>query len=294
MLLIVQHIELLLKNHDFVILPNIGGFVASAQAARQEEGTLYPPCKVLGFNPTLTYNDGLLAQSIAQEKGYSIEQANTLIVGQTQQLRQQLQQRGLYDMGTLGTLQQTPQGIGFIPHPHGLKLASSYGLEPVYFPTLSKTVPLQNPVAVATATTAKVIPLHKRHQNFAVACIAAILILLMIPVNLSHKQIESRATFVAPPAFEEVVIVPQSWLEEQVACTPYHVVIGSFNSEAKALKFLKELPSSLSNSEVIYSEGRFRIIAASFSTEDLGNAGIERIASTYPAFKDAWLLHYNP
>ena len=79
MLQILQHIEPLLQNHDFVVIPSLGGFVASMQGAKCQEDTIYPPCKAVGFNPTLTYNDGLLAQAIAQESGCTIHKANNLV-----------------------------------------------------------------------------------------------------------------------------------------------------------------------------------------------------------------------
>jgi hypothetical protein len=44
----------------------------------------------------------------------------------------------------------------------------------------------------------------------------------------------------------------------------------------------------------VYSDNRFRIIADSYETEDLGNIGLQEIAKKYPQFKDAWLLEYNP
>lgn len=290
---VLSHIESLLANHPFVILPTIGGFVTSIQASYRQEDTLYPPCKALGFNPTLTYNDGLLAQSIAQANNWTVEQANQIIVEEAQQIRQHIQSWGHLSMGKLGTLIRTAQGIGFEPTAQGLPLAESYGLQPIYFPVIKGIVTAPTRTTTKSATQAKVVALPHKRRNFAVACVAAILLLLMIPANLTHQPHQHRAMFVPPPAFEEVVIMPQVLAEEEPVCTPYHVVIGSFHTQAKALKFLKELPSSLKNCQIVYSDNRFRIIAASYTTEELGNKGIEQIAQTYPAFKDAWLLHYQ-
>lgn len=290
---VITHIEHLLQNHDFVILPNIGGFVASAHASHQKEDTFYPPCKVVGFNPTLTYNDGLLAQAIAKANAISLEQANSIINQEVSQITQQLHRQGCFVFGKLGTLTLHAQGIGFEPCETGISVSLSYGLLPVYFPGVQaeKTT---TPAANTTQVKSNVVPLKQRRFNYAAACVAVILILLMIPVNFTKQQFESRATFVAPPAFEEVVITPQVAEQAEPECTPYHVVIGSFYTQAKALKFLKEVPSSLKDCQIVYSDNRFRIVAASFTTEELGNQGMEQIAKTYPAYKDAWLLHYNP
>ena len=91
---------------------------------------------------------------------------------------------------------------------------------------------------------------------------------------------------------EEVVITPE--VEEEIICTPYHAVIGSFNSQAKAIKFLSEIPKELSNSKIVYSDNRFRIITDSYETEEIGEIEIEKFAKKYPQFKDVWLLEYNP
>ena len=36
-----------------------------------------------------------------------------------------------------------------------------------------------------------------------------------------------------------------------------------------------------SNSKIVYSDNRFRIIADSYETEDLGNLGLQKIAKKY-------------
>ena len=295
MLRILQYIEPLLENHDFVVIPTLGGFVASAQPAHNHMGMLYPPCKKVGFNPTLTYNDGLLGQAIAQHENCTLQKANQLLAQEALVLHQQLRLYKHLVVGKLGCLHLTETGIDFEPNANGIAVNTSYGLTPVYFPAIT---PVQQPaVPVSQPKTAIKKPLalpQRASSRFAVACVAAVLILLMIPVNFTRQQHESRAMFVPPAAFEEVVITPQQAPAEHATCQHYHAVIGSFSAKAKAYKFLSEIPSSLGECKIIYSEHRFRIVAASFATEEEGNAGIEQIAQAYPAYKDVWLLHYNP
>lgn len=295
MLQLLQHIEPLLRDHDFVVIPSLGGFVASMQPARYKDGMLYPPCKKVGFNPTLTYNDGLLAQTIAQQNHCTLPEANEQIEKEVLALHQQLRLWKHVKMGQLGCLHQTEKGIDFEPDANGIPVNTSYGLTPVYFPEIKQETPAVVAPAPQPTAIKKALPLPAgASSRFAAACIAVVLFLLMIPVNFNRQQQDSRAMFVPPPAFEEVVITPQTVVEETAVCNHFHVVIGSFYTKAKAYKFLSELPSSLSDSKIIYSEHRFRIIAASYPTEELGIAGIEQIADTHPSFKDAWLLHYNP
>jgi hypothetical protein len=289
----------LLKDHDFVVIPSLGGFVASLQPARWQNGMLYPPSKMIGFNPTLTYNDGLLAQTIAQHNGCSLEDANTLLKSEVTILQQQLHIWKRISLGNLGYLYQTENGIDFKPYKNSLSISSAYGLTSVYFPVINYTNTATQKAITPTAPINRplVLPTH-RSSRFTAACVAIILLFMMIPVNITNQRQESMAMILPSTVIEEVMTQPETTPEPTIIqtepCTPYHVVIGSFNTEAKAIKFTKELPSSLANSKIVYSENRFRIVAASFTTEEEGNAGIEQIAQAYPAYKDAWLLHYNP
>ena len=65
MIELAQHIEILLLENDCVIVPGLGGFVAHYTPAMRvaEENVFLPPTRIIGFNPQLKMNDGLLVQS---------------------------------------------------------------------------------------------------------------------------------------------------------------------------------------------------------------------------------------
>lgn len=285
-----NHIENLLREHDFVIIPAFGGFVASENSAQMENGYLLPPSRTIGFNPELTYNDGLLAQEIAKTEGLSLIEANNYLAEKVEKLNTTLKTFKHLSFASIGTFHLNGEKVNFEPAQTNKLLKSSFGLQAFYFPELtSNTITLSEKVKTDAKTKeAKAV----RRFNYVAACVAAILLLLLIPVNFNQKQVVYRATFVPITALEEVVVTPE--VEEEVICTPYHAVIGSFNTQAKALKFLSELPKGLKNSKIVYSDHRFRIIADSYETEDLGNLGLQQIAKKYPQFRDVWLLNYNP
>ena len=66
MLELVRHIEYLLTEHDCVLVPGLGGFVLQYVPARfsEDRKSIQPPGKQITFNSSLSYNDGLLAQSL--------------------------------------------------------------------------------------------------------------------------------------------------------------------------------------------------------------------------------------
>lgn len=283
-----NHIENLLRKHDFVIIPAFGGFVASEESAQMQDGYLLPPSRTIGFNPELTYNDGLLAQEIAKAEGMGLIEANNYIAEKVEKLNTTLKTFKHLSFANIGTFHLNGEKASFEPAPTNNLLKSSFGLQAFYFPEIhSNTISLTEKVKAEKQENKA-----NRTFNYAVACVAAILLLLLIPVNFNQKQVVYRATFVPITALEEVIITPE--VEEEVVCTPYHAVIGSFNTQAKALKFLSELPNELKDSKIVYSDHRFRIIADSYETEDLGNLGLQKIAKKHPQFRDVWLLNYNP
>lgn len=285
-----NHIENLLRKHDFVLVPAFGGFVASENSAQMENGYLLPPTRTVGFNPDLNYNDGLLAQEVAKAEGISLVEANNFIAEKVEKLNTTLKTFKHLSFANIGTFHLNGEKVCFEPHKTNDLLIDSFGLQSFYFPE----------IATNTISLAEKVRAEKEERqtkaakgfNYAVACIAAILLLLLIPINFNQKQVVYRATFVPIQALEEVVVTPE--VEEEIICTPYHAVIGSFNSQAKAIKFLSELPKELSNSKIVYSDNRFRIITDSYETEEIGEIEIEKFAKKYPQFKDVWLLEYNP
>ena len=287
---IENHIENLLRKHDFVIIPAFGGFVASENSAQMENGYLLPPTRTVGFNPDLNYNDGLLAQEVAKSEGISLKEANVYIKESVEKLHNTLVTFKHLSFANIGTFHSNNNKVSFEPYKTNDLLIDSFGLQSFYFPEIvTNTISLTE--KLKSEKEQKQIKAPKGF-NYAIACVAAILLLLFIPINFNQKQIIYRATFVPIQALEEVVITPE--VEEEVVCTPYHAVIGSFNTQAKALKFLGNLPKELSNSKIVYSDNRFRIITDSYETEEIGEIEIQNFAKKYPQFKDVWLLEYNP
>lgn len=84
-----RHIEILLLDNDCVIIPGLGGFVAHHISARYDEddGLFLPPYRTLGFNPQLTLNDSLLAQSYADAYDISFLKRSTALSSKLKNLR---------------------------------------------------------------------------------------------------------------------------------------------------------------------------------------------------------------
>ncbi len=96
----------LLLQHNCVVVPSFGGFVAQRISAKidSEKGTITPPRKAVLFNKQLINNDGLLVSAFAQESQLSFEQAQTEIQQLIQEWNSRLKMGGRVTIDRVGNL----------------------------------------------------------------------------------------------------------------------------------------------------------------------------------------------
>lgn len=142
-----DHIEYLMMHHDCVVIPGWGALVA------QYSGPLYDtrasrfdkPMRKVGFNASVSHNDGLLAQSLVRRERVTYDEAVRLIDRSVASFRQQLAGGGELSMGRLGYFHSDSQGrIEFIPFHHEMCNDEYFGLRSVTFTPLAEL-----PVAAA-------------------------------------------------------------------------------------------------------------------------------------------------
>jgi CCDC81-like prokaryotic HU domain 1 len=90
---IYQHIEKLLAQHDYVVVPNLGGFVVQTQSAMFFSDHITPPQSSIGFNPLMHHSDGLLAIEIARTEGISYRAAIEAIDSEIDIIKKRLHKR---------------------------------------------------------------------------------------------------------------------------------------------------------------------------------------------------------
>ena len=107
-----RHIEILLLSNDCVIVPCLGGFVASHVSARYDDNDnmFIPPLRTLGFNAKLNVNDSLLVQSYAETYDISYPEAYTRIENEVNELKQHLANNGSFMLNGIGTLYMNKEG----------------------------------------------------------------------------------------------------------------------------------------------------------------------------------------
>ena len=124
-----RHIEILLLSNDCVIVPDLGGFMTHHVEARyDEDGCIFlPPLRTLGFNPQLTMNDSLLAQSYVEAYDLSYPEALRRIEEEVNELKQHIETEGSYELNDIGTLSVNEDGKRTLR-----KLIRRFGFNDVY------------------------------------------------------------------------------------------------------------------------------------------------------------------
>ena len=101
-----DYISHLLKNHNCVIVPDFGGFIANYESAsiNYSAHLIYPPRKQVLFNINLSKNDGLLANEMMLKESLSYEKSLEKIETNISNWRKKLNQGERIDLGEIGFL----------------------------------------------------------------------------------------------------------------------------------------------------------------------------------------------
>lgn len=226
-----RHIEALLLENDCVIVPGFGGFVAHATSALRvaEEERFEPPTRVIGFNPQLQLNDGLLVQSFMTVYGNSFPEATRLVERKVKLLQKQLQEEGHVELPNIGELSVSlSDSYTFHPYDHRLTTPALYGLDSFTLKELGAQ-PLR-PLQPAAAPTRhgqnrprrQPATLHHRRwrqsaERMAVAAVLVLAVCLSFFISTPISNTEVAQT-------SQAALSPAGWMaqlaSESLALTP--------------------------------------------------------------------------
>ena len=198
-----RHIEILLLDNDCVIVPGLGGFIAYHTDARYdaESASFLPPTRIAGFNPKLSMNDNLLAQSYVETYDISYPEAVKKISSEADALKSELERNGFYEISGVGTLKVNDEkGYDFEPFEAGLLTPDYYGLgcfeaaKLISEPIVKEEI--VNKEEVKDDKSGKVVRIKiSSIRNFAAAAVAIIaFFLLSSPLGNSDKNMASVAS----------------------------------------------------------------------------------------------------
>ncbi|GHT43365.1 cell division protein [Bacteroidia bacterium] len=204
MIRLVTHLEHLLRIHDCVIVPQLGGFVLQVVAASYvEEDHLFRPMhKEVVFNANLRHNDGLLSERYMQAFGVSFQRANRMLEEDVAMILDELQKTLTVSLGAVGSFSLGVEGqVVFKTGNPEIFSVDSYGLAPFHLKTwelLQQDAPLPNTSKHTPKTF--YLPVNRRVLRIVTASAAAIALFFLISTPVKEVNQESyKASFIPMP-----------------------------------------------------------------------------------------------
>lgn len=303
---ICQYIEILLAQHDYVVVPNLGGFVVQTKSAEIFPDQIIPPFKTIGYNPLMLHSDGLLAIEIARSEAISYRQALEFIDKEVGKIKNQLSTTGNVQLANLGHLKLNSSGnILFSP---GLKadyLPLNIGLKKVYI------VGANNKQKEEPKKVTFILPSTRMYQ-YAAACILVFGLMFVTPKLNDKRHLNSAdlLSTISIKTIDSIIKEPQfavidtllsdtisvlsdtlSVLPETITLKKYHVIVASLRSKKMAETYCKVLAkNNFDQVHVLPPSKIYRVAIKSFS--DLKNAikYMEDLRKSDKQFESAWVL----
>ena len=320
-----KHISFLLCEHNCVVIPDFGGFVANYESARIDSRShfMYAPKKSIVFNKSLQNNDGLLVNEIASCEGLTFKQAKKELDKYVLDLKESLKLYKKVFIEEVGTLLYTSEGnILFVQSNSRNHLLDSFGLSTVQYPAIQRT-------SVQEQFEEKIKHIDKKHltSNKKVWLKAAAVLLPLFMVSAlgisNKKKIQTTYANLSPFSSSTTEIVetkksysldkfdiesPTNDIEQAVisfyeakdnmVTTPidldkHFIIAGAFSSEKNAQKMIAKLKgANFGNSKIVNQShsGLYRVCYDGFSNSSEALSALRKIKKTNPS---AWLLSLN-
>ena len=316
---LVQNISRLIAQHNCVILPGVGAFLAHRVPAYYSaaDKVFMPPHRELGFNPQVTVDDALLLSEYMNDGLLSYEEAERCLRNDIDSLHSKLSDNGVVCFGELGTFEMDIEGkISFTPNENSIDDPQNYGFEPLLIAPLKElkkkdiVIKRSNIGKYVSAIAAAIIiifvlvpfgnSIYDDSKQMSVAGFAPVdnvpktvvtptveAICEIAPVeetvteHIFTESTEHVATAVSIPETPEVeIVVPENSKQ-------YSIIVASTPNPKNAQLAITELSRKMqADYKVVEGDRRFRIAIESYNSEEEANIALERIQAT---FSDAWV-----
>ncbi len=316
MLDLEKHINDLLYNYDCVIVPGLGGFVANNKNATLNEktGIFSPPRREIGFNKSLSHNDGLLISHMSSAHGISFEECSSKLARHIHLLKEELKQGVIIAIGDAGELKNDALGNTlFIPNLAESFAMDSYGLSTFHFNTL-------NEVKEQNETTRRWVrhTLQSRSVRQIAASVTLIIGMLFVSPEIGNQMQQSAFTDMFPkteyhvaPAVDNDEAITANLVSDLADATEnmvsevqssetvalpiesqnsYFIIGASFKEEHQAKTYLKNLSrKGIEGAEIISANKRFRVSLEGFNNKEIALGALENYRKKNGS-NSVWLL----
>ena len=307
---IALHIDFLLHTHDCIIVPGLGGFVVN-ETGVEKNGLwgLDAPTFELIFNSKLTYNDGLLAESLMKTNKLSFAAASRQIDAASQMLRTKLAMSEEVEWGNLGTFKTNKENnIIFLPNKAYVR-PQFFGLSNARFKPAALTLS-------SASNNENTIPVRSTLRYVSTAIAVAMLFFLMVVSYNSNSSVSQHAEIVSKPLIfgnspsrtqmskatqpTTVAIANNSTASEtdnainttqQSSTKKFYIVVGVYEVRDVAEKTLSKLKEQgFVNASMIERPTRLDVYSNSFSSREEAQTYLQQFHADNPSYRDAWIL----
>ena len=315
-----RHIEYLLLDHDCVIYPQLGAFIAKYIPSRwvEEEDLFLPPYRSIYFNEKLKEGDDLFVTSLAKRYKISLDEARAHCVEFLDFIHQELSETGSIDLGSIGILtqDQTTGKISFSPCTAGATSPELYGLDVCHITPIKQDETIEERNESVKVTSVKTddksitIRINRSIFNYAAAIAASIVLFFSLTTPVANTGMTegqmAEANFFMPenliPFASEVDIqeaIPvetiaqepvQQVVEEEASKGNYAIVLASAISQKNAERYVENLKSRGYKAEIQSTTKLIRVIIPGFNTKEEVQTQIKQMKESSDEFSKIWTL----
>lgn len=335
-------------SRDCVVVPGLGAFVSRHIPATVSDDytSITPPSREIGFNASLSHDDGTLIGSITRREGVSYECARAAVEREVELIHRRLHNEGTLELPRIGSLSLASHGaIEFTPGKENSVATLPYsGLFSLTVSPVRTSAPAEAPTILHVDTTMEeepetaprrpwIMPALKYAASAAVFVGACLTLLTPIsparfdlaslqPSINKTEQTAQEITFPEPDAAKyadkSIVLFQPDPLEATATVTPkkhrvsetfatkaqtekeammeairnaprYYVIVASTSSMREARKYVKMHSTPTQPLQILPSDGRYRVFAASgndFQTMSAYRTANKKFAEKNP---NAWV-----
>ena len=304
MIPLARHIETLLLRHDCVVVPSFGGFITNYVEAQPElhetQGVVYPPYRVVRFNPSLTQNDGLLVGSYMTAYDAAYPAAEKQMRQDVNRMVDTLKLDGVYELGNIGTLRMDlSRHVTLEAHESGIATPLFYGLSSLEMQS-AEAVEAERKLkeAIELTTIVPVVPaadetkehgeditltIRRRWVDIAISAAAAVLLFFLFSYPMLREPATSDVVVASPYRQTQQQQAQQTQTQQthpqQTHPQPLPVREGSDCSEQLTSTSSEKVNTPLPHKEEQEeSQHQFSIVLASYVAEPNALEYVEKLA----------------
>jgi len=306
----------LLRLHDCVIVPDLGGFITNYRPAEMDlvSNRFSPPVKDIIFTGKLSKNDGLLVNYISETEGVGYLEARQIISEFVDEIWSKLENGETIEFQNIGTLHfDRNEKLIFEAKVHENFLLDAYGMEGFQFPQLEHKEIITAKRIFADKEAVRPV-YNSRKVKALVVGLPILLALIFIPVSkyswnnnpgtqvssatsipMNIMGVHSPATGVDSVVDKKVAIkvdsvavqpaVSQTQIEPVAikSSSRYRVIGGYFKSRVNAEKFLDKLQVSGFKSEMkVLPNESFLVIVQTYTDKNEATSALRSLREAEP------------